>query len=273
MIFLIDIAFAVLSFLISNYILNEFYLSSATIRFIAENIPYIIFCRAIAFLIFETHASDIRYTSIRDLLGIFVATGFGSVLIFVANLIHIYSFNAILHLSVSLLATDLITVFFILTSYRLLIKSLYVLFLKKNVSIKNAVIFGIDEKGLLVKKYIDKHIHRLKIVAFLDENIKNRGKVIENTPIYIVDELELLINKYHVTHLLIPKTMVSQFNKIMNASNLIEIKLIEFPNISLQAINPDEGKTISSNPQKRNIELLRGYAKGSDSAGNNYYLN
>lgn len=273
LIFLVDVAFSVLSFLISNYILNEFYLNSAINRFIAENLPYIIFSRAIAFLIFETHASDIRFTSIRDLLGIFVATGFGSVLIFVGNLINIYSFNAVTHLSISLLATDFLTVFFILITYRLFIKSIYVFFLKNKVSVKNAVIYGIDEKGLLVKKYIDKHINRLKIVAFLDENEKNKGKVIENTPIYMVDEIEYLINKLSITHLLIPKARVHHFNKIIHSQHHIDIKLIEFPNISLNAINlSQEGSPKSKDAEKQNRELLKGFTKGSD-MGNHFFLN
>lgn len=274
MIFLFDVVFSLLSFILSNYILNEFRLNSATFNFITEHIPYIIFARAIAFLIFDTHATEIKHTSIRELLGIFVSTGFGTILIFVGNLINIYTFHAATHLSISLLITDLLCVFFILTTYRLIIKGLYILFFRHKIQVKNAVIYGIDEKGLLVKKFIDVQIKRLNIVAFLDHNEKNKGKLIENTPIYMVDELDYLINTLHVSHLLIPKTLVSHFNKLIHTQHHIDIKLVEFPDIDLNAVqfNTSDYSSYDKTADDAFIDPLKGHGKGNN-MGNNFLLN
>lgn len=235
-ILLTDILLSVLGFVLSNYILHEFYLSHAVVNLFSINLPFIIFARAIAYLIFETHVVSFRHVNIRDLLGVFISVLFGSVLIFLGYLVNIYTFKTSNNLSLSVLFTDFLSVFFLLTTYRLVIKGIFGKFSHHKIGSRNALIYGIDNNSIFIKKYVENHVPNLNILGFISDQGKNRGKIIEKIPIYTFSDLKSLKQLYDFNYLIGIKKNADYLQRVFskNKRQKLGFKIISFPNEKLK---------------------------------------
>ncbi|GAA0881361.1 nucleoside-diphosphate sugar epimerase/dehydratase [Algoriphagus jejuensis] len=116
-----------------------------------------------------------------------------------------YNDTYLLPTSVLIIAS--LSAMFILIFYRLLVKELFV-YLKGGVTsteIRNGVIFGAGEAGIIAQKTIKSDGQcRMDIVAFLDDDSKKEGNYIGGKRIYNgIEALEKLTQIYGVTELII----------------------------------------------------------------------
>ena len=156
-----------------------------------------------AILISQSYSGIIRFTSLQDGLRIVYMCTMATLIVLVANLIS-------LNLGVSLMPRSVIIISYFnaiifLFSYRLGVKYIFNYFTNAIKHFSNAVIFGGGEFGIITKQVIN-HDQKsnLKVVAFLDDDPRKIGNVINGVRVYKAStELPYLIEKYEVRELII----------------------------------------------------------------------
>ncbi len=158
---------------------------------------------AIAILITQSYSGIIRFTTLQDGLRIVYMCTLATLMVLIVNLIS-------LNLGVSLIPRSVIIISYFnaitfLFSYRLIVKYIFTYFTNAIKHFSNAAIFGAGEFGLLTKQVIN-HDQKsnLKVVAFLDDDPRKIGNVINGARVYKAStELPYLIDKYDVKELII----------------------------------------------------------------------
>ncbi|MDN5214124.1 nucleoside-diphosphate sugar epimerase/dehydratase [Fulvivirgaceae bacterium BMA12] len=158
---------------------------------------------AIAILITQSYSGIIRFTTLQDGLRIVYMCTLATLMVLIVNLIS-------LNLGISLIPRSVIIISYFnaitfLFSYRLIVKYIFTYFTNAIKHFSNAAIFGAGEFGLLTKQVIN-HDQKsnLKVVAFLDDDPRKIGNVINGARVYKAStELPYLIDKYDVKELII----------------------------------------------------------------------
>ncbi|MCG8322902.1 MAG: polysaccharide biosynthesis protein [Cytophagales bacterium] len=157
----------------------------------------------IAILISQSYAGIIRFTTLQDGLRIVYMCTMATLFVLIVNLIS-------LNLGVSLMPRSVIIISYFnsiifLFSYRLTVKYVFNYFTNAIKHFSNAAIFGAGEFGIITKQVIN-HDQKsnLKVVAFLDDDPRKIGNVINGARVYkATTELPYLIEKYEVKELII----------------------------------------------------------------------
>ncbi|CAN5484148.1 nucleoside-diphosphate sugar epimerase/dehydratase [soil metagenome] len=167
-------------------------------------------CGLLAILLTQSYSGIIRYTSIQDGWRIVYTTTIGVVIALIINLVHLRYFGyGMIPLGVIIIAYLNSIIF--LFSYRLSVKHIF--FYYTNVIDKrhNVVIFGAGKFGQFTKQIINHETGaNIKVVAFLDDDPRRIGKIIDGVKIFnakteitdILDNLnvnELIISIYNLT--------------------------------------------------------------------------
>ena len=158
---------------------------------------------AVAILISQSYAGIIRFTTLQDGLRIVYMCTMATLFVLIVNLIA-------LNLEVSLMPRSVIIISYFnsiifLFSYRLIVKYVFNYFTNAIKHFSNAAIFGAGEFGIITKQVIN-HDQKsnLKVVAFLDDDPRKIGNVINGARVYKAStELPYLIEKYEVKELII----------------------------------------------------------------------
>jgi FlaA1/EpsC-like NDP-sugar epimerase len=161
-------------------------------------------CGLFATLITKSYAGIVRYTGIEDGYRIAYTTFLSTALISTLNLIYYYNVGKNL-IPYSVLFIAFPVSFFFLFFYRLLVKSIFSYY-KSGAQVKNnVVIFGAGQLGIAVKHIIDTNPNnRLKVVAFLEDDIRKAGKEIQGTKIYLAShDFHRLLKEWSVKELII----------------------------------------------------------------------
>lgn len=166
--------------------------------------PIVLAVRAAGFLIAKTYAGIIRYTSAADIQRILITLVAGSVFFSLLNLVTFY-LGEFFTVPFSVIIIEFLLTFFIMSSLRVMIKTLYLQSLNPSSEKTNVIIFGAGEAGIITKRTLDRDAGtRYKVLAFVDDNEKKSGKKAEGITIYETDKhLEKLLQENEVKHLII----------------------------------------------------------------------
>ncbi len=176
--------------------------------------------RAFTFLLAETYAGIIRYTSTKDAERIFLTVSVGSLLFVLGNVLSYEFWNERYLFPFSVIVIDYLSSIFGLISFRILVKILY--FEMKNPSSEKAyvLIFGAGEAGLIAKRAIDRDAgSKYKVLAFIDDDDKKAGKKLEGIKIEHASALEDILQKNSVAHIILsvqnlPRTKIAYITEI-----------------------------------------------------------
>lgn len=196
------------------------------LRFNFENIPevdaanflkdYIILLsvRFISFLISKTYKGVVRYTSAKDAIRIFLVILTGSSLVFVFNLIDYYFISNTYFIPNSVIIIDALVTLFLMISSRLAVKAMYSEIKNPNKEKLNVLIFGAGEAGLITKYTLDRDASiKYKVIAFVDDDEKKKGRSIEGVFVYNSSQLSELLNEFEVEYLIISIQKISSKRK------------------------------------------------------------
>lgn len=164
-------------------------------------------CGVLVMMMTRSYQGIVRHTGFKDSVIIFrtIILNF----LFVASVNFIYDKlifkNYLIPTSVLIIAA--LTSLFLLVFYRLLVKELF-LYLKSgfvNNEIKVGVIFGASEAGIIANDVIKRDSNsNFEIAAFLDDDPKKEGKIIEGKKIYKgLESLPKLVENQRVSELII----------------------------------------------------------------------
>jgi FlaA1/EpsC-like NDP-sugar epimerase len=155
--------------------------------------------RFVSFFISKTYKGVVRYTSTRDAARIFFIVLFGSFLVFVVNIIYYYLGNKTYFFPNSIIIIDALCTLFLMISSRLAVKAIYLESKNPTSQRINVIIFGAGEAGIITKRTLDRDAAiKYKVVAFVDDDEKKKGRSLEGAFIHTTDKLAQLINENQV---------------------------------------------------------------------------
>lgn len=220
---------------------------SFLLRFNFENIPqadsanflkdYIIVLtiRFLSFLVSKTYKGVVRYTSAKDAIRIFLVILLGSSIIFIFNLIDYYFLSQSYFIPNSVIIIDALVTLFLMISSRLAVKAMYSEIKNPNKEKLNVVIFGAGEAGLITKYTLDRDASiKYKVIAFVDDDEKKKGRSIEGVFVYHSNQLSELLNDFDVEYLIISIQKISskRKNEITDFCLDKNIKVLNVPPVS-----------------------------------------
>jgi FlaA1/EpsC-like NDP-sugar epimerase len=230
------------SILIIDTVISAFALTIAVLlRFNYDEIPeadlknlpldyvVVLSVRFLSFLFSKTYKGVVRYTSSRDAARIFTVVLAGSIFVYLTNLFHYAAVDETYYIPNSVIIIDALVTLFIMISSRLGVKALYLETKNPANQRMNVIIYGAGEAGLITKRTLDRDAAiKYKVVAFIDDDEKKKGRSLEGVFIHTADQLSELIN-----------------------SSQAEIVII-----SIQNLSPDKKNEITDICLNQNVKLL-----------------
>ena len=249
-VYLLDIIICFISISLAYYI--RFNFSLPDIDYFSFIIPFVLFIRALTFLIFRPYAGIVRYTSVKDTERIFIVILTGSLVFVLFNLINYYFISGQYIIPFSIVIIDFFTATFLMTFLRIVVKGLYNKIFNPSSEKSNIVIFGAAEFGTITKRTLDRDAGtKHKVIAFFDDNESKIGKNLENVTIYSIGNLEMFLVRYNVEKLIIAKRDIDP--KVKNT--IIDICLNSNTKVlTVPAVNTWINGELSFN-QLKNIEI------------------
>ncbi|NQZ45269.1 MAG: polysaccharide biosynthesis protein [Flavobacteriaceae bacterium] len=169
-------------------------------------LPAIMVLAAIAFMITESNKGFIRHTGIKDVYNVFNAICLSSILIiFVVILNRQFKYIDGFTIPLSIIIIHSLISFVVLTSSRYVFKTMYHSMVSRYKVFKNVLIYGAGESGIITSNAISNHTAtNYKVVGFIDDDHKKRGKRINGLPVHSRDELsDYLIDKHSISEIIV----------------------------------------------------------------------
>ncbi|MDF2453652.1 MAG: polysaccharide biosynthesis protein [Bacteroidota bacterium] len=173
-----------------------------------ENFPIVyalvLSVRLIAFIFSKTYKGVVRYTGAKDASRIFVIVLLSSFFLFIVNLFTRQIFFGYYIIPHSVIVIDGLVTIFIMISSRLAIKAIY--FENKNPEKQKTqvIIYGAGESGIITKRTLDRDAAvRYKVVGFIDDDEKKKGRSLEGVFVYPTSKLGELIKDNAVESVII----------------------------------------------------------------------
>lgn len=233
-IFSLDLLICTLSFVGANVLRYNFSLSSEDFNNFISTLPLVIAIRLVFFILFRTYSGIIRFTGTQDAIRLFKATGLGSVTILSISLLYFYnSPESRVLIPTSVIIIDFVSAVFLLTSFRLAAKILYVQITRSTEEKKRVAIFGAGQAGLITKRTLDQdRSANVKVVAFFDDELSKSGKTVEGVKIFNGgNDLRVILPKYSIDELIISTNSLSLQRKQQIIEECLQhnIKVLNVP--------------------------------------------
>ncbi len=191
--------------------------------------------RLIAFFVSKTYKGVVRYTGAKDATRIFIIVLASSAVLFVINVFTrqvLLGYYLIPH---SVIVIDALVTIFIMISSRLAIKAIY--FENKNPGMEKTqvIIYGAGESGIITKRTLDRDAAiRYKVVGFVDDDEKKKGRSLEGVFIYPTSKLAELIKDNNVESVIISIQNLSATKKNQIIEDCLQygVKVLNVPPVA-----------------------------------------
>jgi len=171
---------------------------------LSKSLWFFILVKIVVFGVFQIHQGLVRYSSTDDFKRILFAEAISSILFIIGGLIRFYFLDHYYLFPNSVLIMEFIFSTAFVISARLVVKLLYLEYIKEKGTEEPLVIFGAGVSGLLTKRIIEKDTASLQnVIGFIDDNPNLKSKRIEGSKVYQLQELELLKQKFNLRTLII----------------------------------------------------------------------
>lgn len=191
--------------------------------------------RLLAFIISKTYKGVVRYTGARDATRIFVIILLSSFFLFIINIFTrqvLLGYYLIPH---SVVIIDALVTIFIMVSSRLAIKAIY--FENKNPEKQKTqvIIYGAGESGIITKRTLDRDAAvRYKVVGFIDDDEKKKGRSLEGVFVYPTSKLGELVKDNDVESVIISiqNLPTDKKNNIIDECLQYGVKVLNVPPVA-----------------------------------------
>lgn len=234
MIFFIDIFIVLVSFTSAYFLRFNFTIPEEYLFSLKITIPIIVIIRSIGFFMGKTYAGIIRYTSTKDAERIFTVIIVGSLVLLLINIGHYIFLNKFL-IPLSILVIDFLATVFLLTSFRVMVKSLYFNLNLSKDERKNIIIYGAGEFGLITKRALDRDSETgFNTVAFIDDSKESQKQRIERILIYRPNQLKEITERHRISTLIFAKRKIpiEIKNEITDFCLNHDIEVQNIPNVN-----------------------------------------
>jgi len=234
-IFLID-TFLVMASLFLAYMLRfEFTIPDVEIGPLIFAFPIYMMIRISSFLIGRTYAGIIRYTGTEDSIRILKVVIGGSLLFALFNPLKFYFWDGAYFLPFSIVIIDALLASILLIVFRIAVKLLYIEIRNPRSERKHVIIYGAGEAGVITKRTLDRDGGtKYRVMAFVDDDPKKKGKRVEGVGIYHTGDLTDLLRTDKIENLIISIQHPKPENrrKVIEACLDAEVQVLNVPPVN-----------------------------------------
>jgi FlaA1/EpsC-like NDP-sugar epimerase len=142
-----------------------------------------------------------------------VVISIGTIILGITDIIT-YNLQAKLIIPTSIIILDFIVTVFMLVAARTIVKVVYYELKNPRRDKTKVIVYGAGEAGVITLRTLDKDAGaKFKVVAFVDDDKKKKGKKIEGVKIYHTDELDELLKESEIAFIIISTTHISPTKK------------------------------------------------------------
>lgn len=206
---------------------EEFYVLKTSIIFF-------IGIRVASFLIGKSYAGIIRFTSIEDTKRIFKTVTLGTVIIIIVSVIRHFLLDGYYLLPIPIIIIEYLATLFLMISARILVKLIYHEGKRDKQTEKNVIVYGAGEMGMVVMRTFKQNANEnFKVVAFIDDDAKKSGKILNGIKIYESKKLKELLSKNDIQHVIlaIKNPNVTNENYIIDTCLSENVTVLNIPPI------------------------------------------
>lgn len=161
---------------------------------LSKSIGFYFVIKFATYFLFRIHKRVIRHTSTIDIRILFFSNFLASVLFLIAGLIRFEFFDGYFLFPTTVLILEFLFSFTLMIAVRFAVKLIYLESVKTKNEEKKVLIYGAGISGLVTKRTIEKDtLSEYKIIAFIDDNKKLSGNILEGLKIFHTSKLEHLI--------------------------------------------------------------------------------
>lgn len=161
---------------------------------LSKSIGFYFVIKFATYFLFRIHKRVIRHTSTIDIRILFFSNFLASVLFLIAGLIRFKFFDGYFLFPTTVLILEFLFSFTLMIAVRFAVKLIYLESVKTKNEEKKVLIYGAGISGLVTKRTIEKDtLSEYKIIAFIDDNKKLSGNILEGLKIFHTSKLEQLI--------------------------------------------------------------------------------
>ena len=230
-IFLIDIMICWLSLTVAYLIKFDFDLSKLDYIQFSQSVLIVSAVNAIAFSIIKTYSGIIRYTGLQDSFRILLAILISNGILFLSDII-LVAFQNKPFISSQILVINALICFVMMMSYRFLVKYFFSYIKNLKLDKKRVIIYGAGQSGVAAKRTFD-HDYKVNknIVAFVDDDQRKIGKMIDGIKILDAQNLLLLIESRELDEIIFASYTIplDQKNKIVDLCLESDINVLNIP--------------------------------------------
>ncbi|WP_282056665.1 polysaccharide biosynthesis protein [Maribacter luteus] len=186
----IDLTVVAISFLLSYFIRFNLTFNFEVNKLLVQ-LPVVLGISLMAFLIIGSYKGVVRHTGVRDVYNLFNAICLSSIFaIFLIITNRQFGFVENFTIPLSIIIIHSLISFVALTASRYIFKSIYNSLASEFKSSKKVLIYGAGESGILTYEAITNHSKsNIKVVGYIDKDIKKIGKQINGVTVYGPDNL------------------------------------------------------------------------------------
>ena len=187
--------------------------------------------RLAGFLFSRTYKGVVRYTGSKDSIRILITILSGSILLLFINLATRILIGKY-YIPHSVLIIDALCTLFIMICSRLAVKAIY--FENKNPQKEKTsiLIYGAGESGIITKRTLDRDASvKYKVVGFIDDDFRKKGRSLEGTFIYPPGMLQELVKENEVSTLVVSMMRPSpeKLGELMNHCLSLKVRVLRVP--------------------------------------------
>ncbi len=190
--------------------------------------------RFFSFLFSKTYKGVVRYTGSKDSVRILLVVLLGSAILLLINF-STRLISGVYYIPHSVIIIDGLCTMFIMICSRLAVKAIY--FERKNPDRirTNVLIYGAGESGIITKRTLERDADiKYKVIGFIDDDIKKKGRSLEGIFIYAPDKLKELIKEKQIDTVIISILNISSTRKSEIVETCLQqhIKVLSVPPVS-----------------------------------------
>ena len=233
LIFCIDLTCCGFSLILAYFLNVNFDTPRIDINELSRNVLIFLGINCVVFFNVKTYAGIVRYTSAQDSFRILFSISVSNAFFILTNLL-LLSFNKPPIISnVVVIITGLCS-FVLLITYRILVKYFFMYIKNMKLDKRRVVIYGVGETGVATKRTLDTDPSvNMSVVAFVDDDIRKKGKVVDNVKIYHTDELEKIIELENIDDLIFTSQNIysARKNKVVDLCLDHDVKILNVPSL------------------------------------------
>ncbi len=233
LIFCIDLVFCGFALLLSYLLKYNFEASAIDFNELSRNTLIFLGINCIVFFNVKTYAGIVRYTSAQDSFRILFSISVSNLFFILTNLF-LLSFNKEPIISNVIVVITGLCSFVLLITYRVLVKYFFMYVKNMKLDKRRVIIYGVCETGVATKRTLDTDPSvNMSVIAFVDDDPRKKGKVVDSVKIYHTDELENLIKLEKIDDLILTSHSISaeRKNRAVDLCLDHDVKVLNVPPI------------------------------------------